>query len=51
MGSGVLNDCWRPEERGRGMAVYQLAPVLGPAIGPIGMPPHLDLESRSGFTS
>ncbi|KXX77074.1 Transporter mfs1 [Madurella mycetomatis] len=35
MGSGVLNDCWRPEERGRGIAVYQLAPVLGPAIGPI----------------
>ncbi len=36
MGSGVLNDCWRPEERGRGYAAYQLAPVLGPAIGPIG---------------
>ncbi|KAK3323348.1 major facilitator superfamily transporter [Cercophora scortea] len=35
MGSGVLTDCWRPEERGRGIAVYQLAPVLGPAIGPI----------------
>lgn len=36
MGSGVLNDCWKPEERGKGFAVYQLAPVLGPAIGPIG---------------
>ena len=36
MGGGVLNDCWKPEERGKGFAVYQLAPVLGPAIGPIG---------------
>lgn len=36
MGSGVLADCWRPEERGRGLMVYQLGPVLGPAIGPIG---------------
>ncbi|KAK5654885.1 hypothetical protein OQA88_6923 [Cercophora sp. LCS_1] len=35
MGSGVLTDCWRPEERGKGIAIYQLAPVLGPAIGPI----------------
>ncbi|KAK3395189.1 major facilitator superfamily transporter [Podospora didyma] len=35
MGSGVLTDCWRSEERGRGIAIYQLAPVLGPAIGPI----------------
>ncbi|KAK0702160.1 MFS multidrug transporter [Lasiosphaeris hirsuta] len=35
MGSGVLTDCWRPEERGRGIAIYQLAGVLGPAIGPI----------------
>ncbi|KAK0614965.1 MFS multidrug transporter [Bombardia bombarda] len=37
MGSGVLTDCWRSEERGRGIAIYQLAPVLGPAIGPIGV--------------
>lgn len=36
MGSGILSDCWKAEERGKGMAVYQLAPVLGPAIGPIG---------------
>ncbi|KAK0616920.1 major facilitator superfamily transporter [Immersiella caudata] len=35
MGSGVLTDCWRPEERGRGIAVYQLTQVLGPAVGPI----------------
>lgn len=24
MGSGVLTDCWRSEERGRGLAIYQL---------------------------
>lgn len=36
MGGAVLSDCWAPEERGRGMSIYQLAPVLGPAIGPIG---------------
>jgi len=35
MGSGVLTDCWRPEERGKGIAIYQLTQVLGPAIGPI----------------
>ncbi|KAF3023050.1 hypothetical protein E8E14_012377 [Neopestalotiopsis sp. 37M] len=35
MGSGILADCWRTEERGKGLAVYQLAPTLGPAIGPI----------------
>lgn len=37
MGSGIIADCWRSEERGLGLAIYQLAPVLGPAIGPIGM--------------
>lgn len=36
MGAGILSDCWSPEERGRGMALYQLAPILGPAIGPVG---------------
>ncbi|KAJ9658301.1 hypothetical protein H2201_007860 [Coniosporium apollinis] len=35
MGAGILSDCWSPEERGRGMALYQLAPILGPAIGPV----------------
>ncbi|KAL3295089.1 MFS multidrug transporter [Colletotrichum asianum] len=35
MGSGVLTDCWRPEERGKGIAVMQFAPVIGPALGPI----------------
>ncbi|KAF2141375.1 uncharacterized protein K452DRAFT_319005 [Aplosporella prunicola CBS 121167] len=35
MGAGVISDCWNAEERGRGMSIYQLAPVLGPAVGPI----------------
>ncbi|OCL03747.1 major facilitator superfamily transporter [Glonium stellatum] len=35
IGAGILSDCWPAEERGRGTTIYQLAPVLGPAIGPI----------------
>ncbi|EFQ30362.1 major facilitator superfamily transporter [Colletotrichum graminicola] len=35
MGSGILADCWRPEERGKGIAFMQFAPVIGLAIGPI----------------
>lgn len=35
VGGGVLSDCFRPEERGKSIAIYSLAPLLGPAIGPI----------------
>ena len=35
VGGGVLSDCFRSEERGKSMAIYSLAPLLGPAIGPI----------------
>ncbi|KFY22429.1 hypothetical protein V493_06614 [Pseudogymnoascus sp. VKM F-4281 (FW-2241)] len=35
LGGGVLSDCWRAEERGKAIAIYSLAPFLGPAIGPI----------------
>ncbi|EON66201.1 hypothetical protein W97_05594 [Coniosporium apollinis CBS 100218] len=35
IGGGVLSDCWRPEERGKSISIYSLAPLLGPAIGPI----------------
>ena len=31
----MLGDCWRADERGRAIAVYSLAPLLGPSIGPI----------------
>lgn len=34
-GGAVLADCWKPEERGKAMSIYALAPLLGPAIGPI----------------
>ncbi|KAF9246143.1 MFS polyamine transporter [Melanogaster broomeanus] len=34
IGGAVLGDCWRPEERGRAVSLYSLAPLLGPAIGP-----------------
>ncbi|KIJ04756.1 hypothetical protein PAXINDRAFT_94341, partial [Paxillus involutus ATCC 200175] len=35
IGGGVLGDCWRPEERGQAVALYSLAPLLGPVIGPL----------------
>ncbi|KAE8381504.1 major facilitator superfamily domain-containing protein [Aspergillus bertholletiae] len=35
IGGGVLSDLFVPEERGRAIAIYSLAPLLGPAIGPI----------------
>lgn len=35
IGGGVLADLFAAEERGRAMAVYSLAPLLGPVIGPI----------------
>lgn len=35
IGAGVLSDLWRPEERGRGAALYSLSPLLAPAIGPV----------------
>lgn len=30
-----MGDCWRADQRGRAIAVYSLAPLLGPAVGPI----------------
>ncbi|PGH02305.1 hypothetical protein GX51_04746 [Blastomyces parvus] len=35
LGGGVISDCWRAEERGKSIAIYSLAPFIGPAIGPI----------------
>lgn len=35
IGGGVLGDCWRAEQRGQAMAIYSLAPLLGPVIGPL----------------
>ncbi|KAI9819254.1 MAG: hypothetical protein M1827_007410 [Pycnora praestabilis] len=35
LGGGVLSDCWKPEERGKSISIYSLAPLLGPAVGPI----------------
>lgn len=35
VGAGLLSDCFRAEERGKGIAIYSLAPLLGPAVGPI----------------
>lgn len=35
LGGGVLSDLFDAEERGRAISIYSLAPLLGPAIGPI----------------
>ncbi|KAI0525396.1 major facilitator superfamily domain-containing protein [Xylaria bambusicola] len=35
LAGGVLNDLWRPQERGRSLSVYLLIPLLGAAVGPI----------------
>lgn len=35
LGGGVLSDLFNPEERGRAISIYSLAPLLGPAVGPI----------------
>lgn len=35
LGGGVLSDLFYPEQRGKAISVYSLAPLLGPALGPI----------------
>ncbi|TFK37877.1 MFS polyamine transporter [Crucibulum laeve] len=35
VGGGVLGDIWKAEERGQAIAIYSLAPLLGPVIGPV----------------
>ncbi|KAI9835114.1 MAG: hypothetical protein M1838_005371 [Thelocarpon superellum] len=35
IGGGVLSDCWLADQRGRAISIYSLAPLLGPAVGPI----------------
>lgn len=32
---GLLSDTFYPEQRGKAISIYSLAPLLGPAIGPI----------------
>ncbi|CCL98322.1 uncharacterized protein FIBRA_00316 [Fibroporia radiculosa] len=34
-GGAVLSDMWLPEQRGEAIAIYSLAPLLGPVIGPV----------------
>ncbi|THH30522.1 hypothetical protein EUX98_g3665 [Antrodiella citrinella] len=35
IGGGLIGDTWRTEERGKAIALYSLAPLLGPSIGPL----------------
>ncbi|KAE8149902.1 major facilitator superfamily domain-containing protein [Aspergillus avenaceus] len=43
LATGVLGDVWRPEQRGRSLAVYMLIPLLGAAVG---MPHHRRVHGR-----
>ena len=35
IGGAVIGDCFAPEQRGTAISMYSLAPLLGPAVGPI----------------
>ncbi|KAI1335579.1 major facilitator superfamily domain-containing protein [Xylariaceae sp. FL0016] len=35
IGGGVLSDLFNAEQRGKALSIYSLAPLLGPAVGPI----------------
>lgn len=35
VGGGIIGDIWTPEERGKAISLFSLAPVLGPSIGPL----------------
>jgi MFS family permease len=35
IGGGVLSDVFTAEQRGKAISIYSLAPLLGPAVGPI----------------
>ena len=35
IGGGVLGDIWLPEQRGKAVAIYSLAPLLSPVMGPV----------------
>ncbi|KAI9825596.1 MAG: hypothetical protein M1819_000492 [Sarea resinae] len=35
VGSGIISDCYRAEERGVAVAIYNIFPLLGPSTGPI----------------
>lgn len=40
----MISDCWRAEERGKAVAIYSLAPFIGPVVGPIGE--HQPVDTR-----
>jgi multidrug resistance protein len=35
IGGAVVGDCFAPEQRAKAISMYSLAPLLGPALGPI----------------
>lgn len=35
LGGGIISDCFRVEERGRGLAIWSMGFIVGPSLGPI----------------
>ncbi|KAI0057755.1 MFS polyamine transporter [Artomyces pyxidatus] len=35
IGGGVIGDLFSPDQRGQAIAIYSLAPLLGPVVGPV----------------
>jgi MFS family permease len=35
IGGGLISDVWKPEDRGKALSLYLLAPILGPVVGPL----------------
>ncbi|KAG8939066.1 hypothetical protein FRC03_006593 [Tulasnella sp. 419] len=35
IGGGTIGDLFTPENRGKALSVYTLAPLTGPALGPV----------------
>ena len=35
IGGGIIGDCFTPDQRGLAVSIYNLMPLLGPAVGPI----------------
>jgi len=35
IGGGLISDVWTPEDRGKALSLYLLAPLLGPVVGPL----------------
>ena len=44
VGAAVISDLFKPEERGLAVALYSIAPLLGPVVGNILVPSQIHLS-------